>query len=196
MTIAGIWVGSIRSKFSEFGEQIQWIYIANSVNLFAFDLAESQILLTFAAKTSIMPIHYRLLQNQIKGSKNYRKYYAHTVRQGVINMEDIEQMIQENCTAKASDVRLVLRELYDAIKFYMQHGYTVDLKELGKFSISVKSVCVDSPEDFNSKTHITGFKCNYTPQGKRRHSSDPDANSRIHRGLLDGCEAVETKFYK
>jgi len=23
-----------------------------------------------------MAIHYRLLQNQIKGSKNYRKYYA------------------------------------------------------------------------------------------------------------------------
>lgn len=118
------------------------------------------------------------------------------MRQGVISMEDIEKMIQENCTAKASDVRLVLRELFDAVKFYMQHGYTVDLKEMGKFSISVKSVCVDNPKEFNSDTHIIGFKCNYTPQGKRYHSSGPDVNHRIHRGLLDGCEAVETKYYK
>ena len=104
-------------------------------------------------------------------------------------------MIQENCTAKASDVRLVLRELYDVIKFYMQNGYTVDLKEMGKFSISVKSICVDDPKEFNSDKHITGYKCNYTPQGKRYTASGPDVNGRIHRGLLDGCQAVETKYY-
>ena len=51
-----------------------------------------------------MAIHYRLLQNRIKGSKNYGKYYAHTVKRGVISLEDIEAMIEENCTAKASDV--------------------------------------------------------------------------------------------
>ena len=51
----------------------------------------------------------------------------HTVKQGVITLEDIESMIEENCTAKASDVRLVLRELFDTIKFYMQNGSTVDL---------------------------------------------------------------------
>ena len=68
-----------------------------------------------------MAIHYRLLQNRIKGSKNYGKYYAHTVKRGVVSMEDIEAMIEENCTAKASDVRLVLRELFDTVKFYMQN---------------------------------------------------------------------------
>ena len=140
-----------------------------------------------------MAIHYRLLQNQIKGSKNYRKYYAHTVKQGVVTLEDIESMIEENCTAKASDVRLVLRELFDTIKFYMQNGYTVDLKELGKFSISVKSVCVDDPKQFRSDKHITGFKCNYTPEGKRLKSANENLSRRIQRGLLDGCVAENTK---
>ena len=64
-----------------------------------------------------MAIQYRLLQNKIKGSKNYKKYYAHTVRRGVISLEEIESMIEENCSAKASDVRLVLRELFDTVKF-------------------------------------------------------------------------------
>jgi len=141
-----------------------------------------------------MPIRYRLLKNKITGSKNYNKYYAHTVRQGVISLEEIESMIESNCTAKASDVRLVLRELFDTVKFYMQRGYTVDLKEMGKFSISVKSVCVDDPSEFRRDEHITGFKCNYTPQGKR-YTLGPDAKGHIHRGLLDGCEAEETKYY-
>lgn len=139
-----------------------------------------------------MAIQYRLLQNKIKGSKNYKKYYAHTVRRGVISLEEVESMIEENCTAKASDVRLVLRELFDTVKFYMQMGYTVDLKEMGKFSISVKSVCVDSPSEFRRDRHITGFKCNYTPQGKRRTLSE-DSKSHILRGFLVGCETEEAK---
>ena len=127
----------------------------------------------------IMAIQYRLLQNKIKGSKNYGKYYAHTVKQGVISLEDIEEMIEENCTAKASDVRLVLRELF----------------EMGKLSISVKSVCVDDPKEFRRDRHITGFKCNYTPEGKRYSAYGPEKNGHIHRSILDGCEAIETQYY-
>ena len=70
-----------------------------------------------------MAIYYKLIKNQIKSSKNYGKYYAHTVKQGKVSMEQIEQTIQENCTAKASDVRLVLRELFDTVKQYMQDGW-------------------------------------------------------------------------
>ena len=142
-----------------------------------------------------MAIHYRLLQNKIKGSKNYGKFYAHTVKQGTISLEDIEEMIESNCTAKASDVRLVLRELFDVVKFYMQKGYIVDLREMGKLSISVKSVCVDNPSEFRSDKHITGFVCNYTPQGKRYQGNSGGRGKHIHRSILDGCEAVETKYY-
>ena len=141
-------------------------------------------------KKDTMAIKYRLIQNKIKGSKNYNKYYAHTVRKGTISLDEIERMIEENCTAKASDVRLVLRELFDTVKFYMQNGYTVDLKEMGKFSISVKSVCVDDPKEFRRDRHITGFKCNYTPEGKR-FKSEASIRGRIHRSFLDGCEAEE-----
>jgi len=142
-----------------------------------------------------MAIQYRLLQNKIKGSENYGKYYAHTVKQGTVSLEQIEEMIEMNCTAKASDVRLVLRELFDAVKFYMQHGYTVDLREMGKLSISVKSVCVDDPKEFRVDKHITGFKCNYTPQGRRYQALDEKDRRHLHRNILEGCEAVEVKYY-
>ena len=140
-----------------------------------------------------MAIQYRLLQNKIKGSKNYGKYYAHTVKQGVVSLEDVEMMIQQNCSAQASDVRLVLRELFDTVKFLMQMGYTVDLREMGKLSISVKSVCVNNPSEFRRDRHIAGFKCNYTPAGKRYKAEGDKGRGRVHRGLLEGCEAVPTR---
>ena len=140
-----------------------------------------------------MAIQYRLLQNKIKGSKNYGKYYAHTVKRGVVSLEDIESMIEGSCTAKASDVRLVLRELFDTVKFFMQSGYTVDLREMGKLSISVKSVCVDRPSEFRRDKHIIGFKCNYTPEGRRYNAVGDKVKRRIHRSILEGCEAEETR---
>lgn len=151
-------------------------------------------MLTFAGKKRSMAIHYRLVQNKIKSDKNYGKYYAHTVKQGEISLEEIERMIEENCSAKASDVRLVLRELFDTVKYYMQNGYVVDLKEMGKLSISVKSVCVDDPSEFRRDQHITGFKCNYTPHGQRYKPSDGALAGHIRRGLLDECEAEETPY--
>lgn len=187
------------SKFSEFSWQIKCVWSLNSLNLLRFYLAMLWKMLTFVVKTiyiiSFMAIQYRLLQNKIKGSNNYGKYYAHTVKQGVVSLEEIEHMIEQNCTARASDVRLVLRELYDAVKFCMQMGHTVDLRELGKFSISVKSTCVDDPKDFRQDQHITGFKCNYTPQGHRIHSADEEESRTIRRGLLDGCVAQEVNHW-
>ena len=141
----------------------------------------------------IMPIQYRLLQNKIKGSKNYNKFYAHTVKRGVISMEEIEKTIESNCTAKSSDVRLVLRELFDTVKHYMQEGYVVDLREMGKFSISVKSTCVDNPKDFRLDKNITGFKCNYTPDGRRSNVGADGVGPKVERGFFDGCKAVEVK---
>lgn len=141
-----------------------------------------------------MAIHYRLIQNKIKSDKNYGKYYAHTVRQGEVSLEQIEKTIEENCSAKASDVRLVLRELFDTVKNYMQQGYTVDLREMGKLSIAVKSTCVDSPKDFRADRHITGFRCKYTPHGERQNTTVSRPHS-IQRSILEGCRAQEADFY-
>ncbi|MBR3445803.1 MAG: hypothetical protein IKH14_08090 [Prevotella sp.] len=143
-----------------------------------------------------MAIYYKLIKNQIKSSKNYGKYYAHTVKQGKVSMEQIEQTIQENCTAKASDVRLVLRELFDTVKQYMQDGYVVELREMGKFHISVQSTPVDDPKNFSTDRHITGFKCNYTPYGERYKAGEGERARHIHREMTDGCEAKPQEEYK
>ena len=140
-----------------------------------------------------MAIHYRLVKNTFKGNKDYGKYFAHTVKQGEISMEEIERTIEKNCSAKISDIRMVLYELFDTIRDKLQAGYTVNLNELGKLSIAVKSVCVDNPEEFKNNKHITGFKCKYTPYGKRMKSHEEDCARRIERSLFDGCKSKMDK---
>ena len=140
-----------------------------------------------------MSIKYRLLKNEIKSSKNYGMYYAHTVRAGHVSLEEIEKLVAQSCSATAADVRLVVCELFETVKHYMQMGYVVQLGDLGNFSISVKSVCVDTKEEFRSDRHILGYKCNYTPVGHRRRPEGGKRQGRIERGLLEGCTAEHLK---
>ena len=69
----------------------------------------------------------------------------------------------------------------------------VDLREMGKFSISVKSTCVDNPKDFRLDKNITGFKCNYTPDGRSSKVGADGDGPKVERGFFDGCKAVEVK---
>ena len=78
-----------------------------------------------------MAIHYRLLQNKIKGSKNYRKYYAHTVKQGVISLEDIEETGAEVITG---DIFSIENEKirHDSLKTaYLIFSYLMNSEEKG-----------------------------------------------------------------
>ncbi|RRC97892.1 hypothetical protein [Prevotella sp. OH937_COT-195] len=136
-----------------------------------------------------MAIRFRLMRNVIRNDKNYGKYYARTVKNTEINLEDIELEIQENCTAKASDVRLVIKELYETIRRAMQNGHVVNMGELGKMYIAVTSKPVDTPDEFLTSKNITGFRCKYIPFGKRYGTACGDKARKIRRFLTEGCKA-------
>lgn len=136
-----------------------------------------------------MAIRYRLEQCKFTNDKNYGKYYARTVKNTEVTMEEIEREIQENCSAKVSDVRLVMTELFDTIRRAMLDGHVVNMGEMGKMYIGVKSIPADTPEDFHTDRNITGFRCIYTPFGQRFGNADGDMSHKIHRRLTDGCTA-------
>ena len=142
-----------------------------------------------------MAIHFRLIRNEIRSNKHYGKYFAHTVKGSEVTLNEIEQQIQANCSAKASDVRLVLAELYDTIRHELQSGHVVNLGELGKFHISVRSIPVADPKDFHIDRHITGFRCKYSPNGKRYESHMGRLAGHIHHTLTDGCKAKHDAGY-
>lgn len=136
-----------------------------------------------------MPIKYKLVQNKISGHDCYGKFYARSIKSGEIGMKEIERLIEQNCSLKRSDVRAVLTELVDTIKIKLQEGYTVDLDELGRMSLGVKSEGVYRAADFNVKKHITGVSVNYRPYTHRKGNGD----RRLVAPLAEGCEFEKTK---
>lgn len=138
-----------------------------------------------------MSIRFKLVRNNIKSHKDYGKYYAHTLRGDGLSLEQIEQTIEANCSAKVSDVRLVMSELFATIRQALRDGRVVCMGDLGKLYLSVESIPVDSSSDFRVDSHVKGFRCNYIPCGHRRKVGDKAV--RVKRLLTEGCRAVHDK---
>jgi len=137
-----------------------------------------------------MAIHYRLLQNNIKSNKAYGKWYAHTVKQGELTLKEIERQIQERCSLTSADVRAAIAALTEVVEEGLKNGQTVNLGELGKFVLSIKSLCVDDPKDFRVDTHVKDIVCKYTPEGHRSKTGD----RRIVRAFTNGCQLEQDPF--
>lgn len=132
-----------------------------------------------------------LQRNNIKGNKSHGKWYAHAVKQGELTMKEIEEQIEASCSLKKSDVRAVISELKECVERGLKDGLVVNLDELGKFHLSIKSLCVDDPKDFRVDTHVKDIVCKYTPEGHRSKTGD----RRIIRAFTNGCQLVEQGYY-
>lgn len=136
-----------------------------------------------------MAIKYKLVQNKISGHDSFGKYYARSVKSGEVSMKEIERIIEQNCSMKRSDVRAVITELVDTIKEKLQEGYSVDLGELGRLSLGVKSHGVYRESDFNVKQHIKNVSVNYRPYAHRAGNGD----RHLVAPLAEGCAFERVK---
>ena len=134
-----------------------------------------------------MAIKVKLLKNNIKGSANFGKYYAKSVSQGEMSLEDIMKEVQANCALKEADVIHVIMELHATMKRHLANGQTIDLEGIGRFRLGVESMCVDDPKKFNIRHHIRRVICRFLP-----------ASSRNQDGTLkyDFCEDVKVERQK
>jgi predicted histone-like DNA-binding protein len=131
-----------------------------------------------------MALSIRLQKNEIKSSVNYGKYFGHVISTGEVTLDDFANEIQSNCSAKKSDVQLVLTELQATIKRHLQDGQIVVLPEIGRLKLSVETVGVADPKKFNKKKHIKRAVCKFIATGKR-------GGKRNGRLRYDLCEGVE-----
>lgn len=171
------------------------IYNDGNATFHPKDLAVTGIMRIFVNQKQLinhfMALHYRLLQNNIKSNKAYGKWYAHTVKQGELTLKEIERQIQERCSLTSADVRAAIVALTEVVEEGLKNGQTVNLGELGKFALSIKSLCVDDPKDFRVDTHVKEIVCKYTPEGHRSKTGD----RRIIRAFTNGCQLVEQGHY-
>ena len=145
-----------------------------------------------------MAVHIKLIKNNIKSSSSYGKYFAKTVSQGEVTLDEIaaeacrnsgfsegDEIAAEACRNSGFSegaVVGVVTELQDILKQRLTEGQTVVLPGIGRFSLRVESIGVDDPKAFNIRRHITRIVCGFLPAGRRiqgRHI------------LYDFCEGVK-----
>ena len=114
-----------------------------------------------------MSIKLRLVRNNIKSSCHYGKYFARTVRQNDVTLQDLAEEAARNCSLKKSDVVAAVTELEDMMRHRLADGDTFVLKGIGRFSLRVESDGVDHPKEFSLKKHIRRIICRFLPASHR-----------------------------
>ena len=134
-----------------------------------------------------MAVHIKLIKNNIKSSNSYGKYFAKTVSQGEVTLDEIAAEACRNSGFSEGAVRGVVAELQDILKHRLSDGQTVVLPGIGRFSLRVESIGVDDPKKFNIRHHITRIVCGFLPAGRRTQS---------HHIVYDFCEGVKAVWQK
>ena len=137
-----------------------------------------------------MAVHIKLIKNNIKSSSSYGKYFAKSVSQGEVTLDEIAAEACRNSGFSEGSVIGVATEIQDIMKEKLRNGQTVVLPGIGRFSLRVESIGVDDPKNFNIGRHITRIVCGFLPSGRRiqgRH---------ILYDLCDGVKAVWQKGFK
>lgn len=108
-------------------------------------------------------IQYELFKN-LKVGKEESNYHPRVKLFGTQSSKAIEEDISMCCTATRGDIRLVLTSMSEKMIDYLSQGYAVHIKELGTFSITLKS---DTPISDNNEavnSHITIKNISFRPE--------------------------------
>ena len=137
-----------------------------------------------------MAVHIKLIKNNIKSSNSDGKYFAKSVSQGEVTLDEIAKEACRNSGFSEGSVVGVATEIQDIMKEKLREGQTVILPGIGRFRLRVESIGVDDPKDFNIGRHITRIVCGFLPAGRRiqgRH---------ILYDLCEGVKAVWQNGFK
>jgi len=137
-----------------------------------------------------MAVHIKLIRNNIKRSSSYGKYFAKTVSQGEVTLNEIAAEACRNCSFSEGDIIGVVKELEDSLKEKLSAGQTVVLPGIGRFSLRVESVGVAKPKDFNIARHVSRIICRFLPAGRRL------ADGTIAYDFSEGVKTVWQKGCK
>jgi len=130
-----------------------------------------------------MSLFFRFVQNKNhKEPLTYKKWFARALHTETIELEDLAETMQQNCTLKVSDIVAVLAELCDALKSELQASHSVHLRGLGTFKIGINSRCVDNPKDFRPERDIVGTHILFRPD------THVQRDGTRRRALIDGTK--------
>ena len=95
------------------------------------------------------------------------RYYARTRKTGRVGFAQFAEEISRNCSAKPSDVILVLTELCEVMHHHLLNGEEIIIPDLGSFHIGIQSDSVETPSHFTPSKHIHNLHIKFRPHSRR-----------------------------
>ncbi|MBQ8701920.1 MAG: HU family DNA-binding protein [Prevotella sp.] len=134
---------------------------------------------------------YTIYQNKSSRDKVANLWFARAdIDKEAVTPEQIEELVQRNCSMKASDVSAVLKELSEVLADKLKEGKRVVVKGIGSFKLGLTSTGAESLAKFDVKKNITGahviFIADKTYNG---------ATGTYINNLTNGVKFTEAKKY-
>lgn len=136
-------------------------------------------------------LNYKIYVNKNKKNlKTFNKYYARAVYLGTVQLADMAEKIQNNCSVKKSDVLAVLTELAEVMTSELQDSKVVKIAGLGSFKLALKCVGADCLKDFSAAKNIKKVHIRFSPE------THVDAGSKTRtQALVTGTQVKEYAEY-
>ena len=129
-----------------------------------------------------MSVKYNLVKSNMRG-KSQGRYYAKAVSTGEIDTDELAVKLSKSGSMSVGTVKGVIADLVLEMKDQLASGKTVELDNFGRFKLSIESLSVEKPEDFNTRDHIIGAHCSFVEEGKRRQVNTQHLEKVFSEGL-------------
>lgn len=142
-----------------------------------------------------MAVMYKLWQDNRKNTMYPGKWYARAVHQSVIDLSEISERIQRNCSMKKSDVQAVLTEMVEVMKDELQNSNIVKIDGFGQFKVGMKTKPASTAADFNASKNVSGYRVNFLPASHRvvnGTNAKGNAKRMVVYDMLEGITCRET----
>lgn len=136
-----------------------------------------------------MAVFYKLYQDNRQQSRYKGQWYARASHPGVKTVDDLADVMQNNCTVKRSDILAVISELVETMTNELQNSNTVKIDRFGSFRINLSSSPAPTPDEFDVAKHVRSLKVIFQPEVKI--GKDKTRN----KTFLKGCRLKELPVY-
>lgn len=109
-----------------------------------------------------MPIKYKIVKHAqpgIKGGGDYN-YYLRSANRKKLNIHDVARILEKRSSISRADIIAVLTGISDLVPELLTENNSVELGELGIFSLDIQSKPSIKPEDANWRK-IKKLKINF-----------------------------------
>lgn len=135
-----------------------------------------------------MALKFKLYKSNRKG-ETQGKWYARAMHDETVDIDALAEIMQANCTVKASDIVAVLRELVETMTRELQSSKRVKINGFGTFKVGISSKGADSADEYKASTHIRGAHVLFQPE-----ASIGADHKRTYK-LLGGLRVQEAALY-